>query len=517
MPGWFDLFASVQQKGATIMRSAILVPRWFVNLCFLFLVIVVSAGTATFLTANDHKAPQLEPPKVIDTESLRQATDLSNAFRNAADAIRPAVVSITSEKQLRAGQQFMQPMLPDPFRRFFGEDFGRFFSTPSPGQRSIQQGYGSGVIVSRDGYVLTNNHVVSDADRVLVKTQDNVEHTAKVVGTDPKTDIAVLKIEANNLPTARLANSDEARVGDWVLAVGGPFGLENTVTAGIISATGRDAVGITDYENFLQTDAAINPGNSGGPLVNLRGEVVGINTAIASRSGSNAGIGFAIPSNLAKSIMDGLIHNGKIERGFLGAAIQDLTKDLAKSFGYDGSEGVLISDVSKGGPADKAGLKSGDILIQFNGRPMNHARQLRNTVAATAPDSTVDVEIFRDGKRQKVQVKIGLLDDKVALNSDQSEATSKELGISVKSLTPELAQQLGYNESQKGVVIREVSAGSLAQRAGLEPEQIIVSINGKEITDARMFQEIVSDLDLSRGVRLQILANGFRRFVFLKA
>lgn len=499
------------------MKESIQIPRWLMNVFFLFLVVLVSAGTATFLTANDRNAAKSDPPKVIDTESLRHANDLSNAFRNAAEAIRPAVVSITTEKQLRVGQQLVQPILPDQFRRFFGDDFGKFFGTPSPSSQAIQHGYGSGVIVSRDGYVLTNNHVVADADRVVVKTQDNVEHQAKVVGTDPKTDVAVVKIDASDLPMARLANSDDARVGDWVLAVGGPFGLENTVTAGIISATGRDAVGITDYENFLQTDAAVNPGNSGGPLVNLRGEVVGINTAIASRSGSNAGIGFAIPSNLAKSIMDDLIPDGKIERGFLGAAIQDLTKELAKSFGYDGHEGVLVSDVSKGGPAEKAGLKSGDIVIQFNGRTMNHARQLRNTVAETHPESTINVEIFREGKRQTIPVKIGLLDDKVALSSDQAQSTSADLGLSVQTLTPELARQLGYTEMQKGVVVREVTTGGLAARAGLQPEQVIVSVNNREVTDARTFRDVLGEQDLTRGLRLQLLDGTHRRFVFLKS
>lgn len=498
------------------MSRSIVIPRWLVNLSFLFLVIVVSAGTATFLTANDRHAATADPPKVIDSESLRHATDLSNAFRNAAEAIRPSVVSITSEKSLRVGRQVMQQVLPDQFRRFFGEDFGFFFNNPSPGQKSIQQGYGSGVIVSRDGYVLTNNHVVAEADRVVVKTQDNVEHPAKVVGTDPKTDVAVLKIDASNLAAAPLANSEEARVGDWVIAVGGPFGLENTVTAGIISATGRDAVGITDYENFLQTDAAVNPGNSGGPLVNLRGEVVGINTAIASRSGSNTGIGFAIPSNLAKTVMDDLIPDGKIERGFLGAAIQDLTKELAKSFNYDGRDGVLVSDVSKGGPAEKAGLKSGDIIIHFNGRSMNHARQLRNAVAQTHPDSSVDLDIFRDGKRQTMPVTIGLLDDKVVLSADQGQTTSTDLGLSVQTLTPELARQLGYTEAQKGVVVRDVTTGGWAARARLEPEQVIVSVNDREVTDARSFRDIMADQDLTRGLRLQVLDGGHRRFVFLK-
>ncbi|MBC7819490.1 MAG: trypsin-like peptidase domain-containing protein [Planctomycetaceae bacterium] len=262
------------------MKNSISIPRWVVSLHFFLLAAVATAGTATFLTANEKHATQADPPKVIDKEAVKLATDLSEAFRNASEAIRPAVVSITSSKQTRVGKQSGQPVLPEELRRFFGDDFGRQFNTPSPGQKSIQQGFGSGVIISRDGYVLTNNHVVADADRVMVKTQAGNEYQAKVVGTDPKTDVAVVKIDASDLPMARLADSENVRVGDWVIAVGGPFGLESTVTAGIISATGRDAVGITDYENFLQTDAAINPGNSGGPLVNLRGEVVGINTRL---------------------------------------------------------------------------------------------------------------------------------------------------------------------------------------------------------------------------------------------
>ena len=499
------------------MKKNIQVSSGLMNGLFLVLVILLSGGVVTFLTANDRKESPSEPRKAIDTESLRHANDLSNAFRNASNIIRPAVVSITSEKPLQVGQQLVQPMIPDQWRRFFGDDFGRFFGTPSPGRQGIQQGYGSGIIVSHDGYVLTNHHVVAGADRLIVKTHDNVEYQAKVVGTDSKTEVAVVKIDASNLPAARLANSEEARVGDWVLAVGGPFGLENTVTAGIISATGRDAVGIADYENFLQTDAAINPGNSGGPLVNLQGEVVGINTAIASRSGSSAGIGFAIPSNLAKSVMDDLIPDGRIERGFLGAAIQDLSKELAKSFSYDGREGVLVSDVSKGGPAEKAGLKSGDIIIKFNNRTMNHARQLRNMVAETHPDSTVDVEIYRDGKRQTIPVKIGLLDDKVALSTEQGQTTSNDLGLSVQTLTPELARQLGYKENQKGVAVREVTTGGWAARAGLQPEQIIVSVNNQEVTDAHSFRDVLAEQDLSRGLRLQVLDGSHRRYVFLKS
>lgn len=498
------------------MKNSMAAPRWIVNLAYLGLITLGGFSATRFLTAYDGQVSQIDLPQSIDTESLRQATSISDAFRDAAEAISPAVVSITAEKYARLGHQIPQPLLPDHIRRFFGEDFGRMLDRPSIGQKSLLQGYGSGIIISEDGYVLTNHHVVADADRIVVKSRDKSEYAAKVIGIDPKTDLAVLKVDAEHLPIARFADSDKVRVGDWVLAVGGPFGLENTVTAGIISALGRNAVGIAEYENFLQTDAAINPGNSGGPLVNLRGEVVGLNTAIASRWGTNAGIGFAIPSNLAKSISDDLMPDGRIERGFLGVAVQDLTKELAKSFGYEGSEGVLVSDVTPGGPAEQAGLKSGDIIIRYQGRSVNHGRELRNAVAENRPDSTVEIEIFRDSSPQTVTVKLGLLEDKVASRADRLSSLSTDLGIRVDTLTPELARQLGLTDSQRGVVVREVNAGGWGEKAGLKPEEVIVAVNDKDITDARAFQELVSQQDLSIGLRLQVLANGLRRFVFLK-
>jgi len=482
----------------------------------LLLAVGLVAGTAAVLpglSAQDRS----ETP--FSAQSLRQATDLSQAFRQAAHLIRPSVVSVTTEKHVGYVQSIRPfgPGVPEELRRFFGEDFGRFFDIPVPPQGGIQRGFGSGVIVSQDGYILTNSHVVDEADRITVRTSDHQEYPAKVVGRDPKTDVAVLKIEASNLKPARLGNSDEVQVGDWVLAVGGPFGLENTVTAGIISAKGRSTIGLADYENFIQTDAAINRGNSGGPLVNLRGEVIGINTAIASRTGSYAGVGFAIPINMAKRIMNSLIRHGRVERGYLGAVIQNLTPDLAKSFGFKGERGVLIADVTKDGPAERAGLKPGDIVVRYNGKAMENASQLRNEVAATPPDSTVAIEVFRNGRYHTINVKIGLLDEKVIVSHNGEASSSTDLGLTVRTLTPQLAAQLGYDENQKGVVVIEVDPRGLAAAAGLRPEDVIVSVNSQPVTDARSFRDALSKANLREGIRMQVKTQGFSRFVFLKA
>lgn len=502
------------------MTRQIQIPKWLFALLAMGSITALALSTANFVTGNDlSRSDQSNSfPPLVDPEAFRQAADISNAFRQAADVIGPSVVSITSEKYIRvSGSVRGFGGVPDEFRRFFGDDFDRFFDSRTPDRQGVQRGFGTGVIVSKDGYILTNNHVVEGADRVIVKLHNEDEHDAEVIGTDEKTDLAVLQIDADNLRAAVLADSDAARVGDWVIAVGGPFGLEKTVTAGIISATSRDAVGIADYENFIQTDAAINPGNSGGPLVNLRGEVVGINTAIATRSGSNSGIGFAIPSNMAKLVKEDLIDDGRVERGWLGGLIQNLTRDLADSFGYSGRDGVLIGDVTDGGPAHKAGLKPGDIVIRFDGKVMKNASQLRNTVAATHPDSEVELEIFRDGRKQTLKVRIGLLDDKVVLSGDANRSTSTDLGLTVQTLTPELSRQLGYDNDQRGVAVTEVAPGGLAAQAGLRPGMIIVSVNGIETGNVHNFREVLADADLTKGLRLHVKADGLSRFLILRS
>jgi serine protease Do len=401
-------------------------------------------------------------------------------------------------------------------RRFFGDDFFRHMQPFSgPGEGFQQQGQGSGVIVDRQGYILTNNHVVNGMDDVKVTLSDHRSFPAKIVGTDPKTDLAVLKIDAPGLAPAELGDSSAMQVGDWVVAIGSPFGLDMTVTAGIVSATGRSNVGITDYEDFIQTDAAINPGNSGGPLVNLQGQVIGINTAISSSNGGNMGVGFAIPSEMAQTVMHSLIEKGHVERGWLGAVIQDLDEDLSKSFGYHGTEGVLLGDVLDGGPAQKAGLQAGDIVAKFNGQPMKDANELRQAVAATEPNTDANLVVFRDGKEKTFSVHIAQMESDSVVASTGGEK-SVDLGITVRTLTPETAQELGYESDENGVVVTGVEPGSVAASLGIRPKDIIVAVGSQQIHGAGDFRKALDSKDLSKGIRMQVMRDGAKRFVFAK-
>ncbi len=453
-------------------------------------------------------------------DQLKSATDLSEAFRNVAKAVRPSVVNITSVKRIGGTGRPEPDWVPwfdeRPFGDFFGENFFERFFRPRLRERGYyeRRGLGTGVIVRSDGYILTNNHVVREADEVEVKLVSGKTSKAKVVGTDPKTDLAVLKIDADGLVPATLGDSSKIEVGEWVLAVGNPFGLEQTVTAGIVSATARANVGIAEYEDFIQTDAAINPGNSGGPLLNLKGEVIGINTAIVTRSGGYQGIGFAVPINMANSVMESLIRTGRVERGWLGVVIQDLTEDMAKSFKFESTDGVLVGDVTKDSPAAKAGLKSGDIIVEHDGKAVKDVNQLRNLVAATAPDKEVTIKLFRDGKKESVVAKIGQLDSAQARAAKK--AGSSELGLSVETLTADLAQKMGIEE-ERGVVVTAVEPGSPADRVGIRRNDVILSIDGNEVADAGAFNAALASADLKKGVRLRVKTGGLTRFVFIKA
>ena len=458
-------------------------------------------------------------------ERLETANDLSSAFKHVATALRPSVVSVSSVKKMKTqGNQRARPQIPqipEEFRRFFDDDlFDRFdFETPMPPRGFQQHGVGSGLIVSKDGYVLTNNHVVAGADEVTVQLSDDRKFDAKIVGTDAATEVAVLKIDVDGLKPVKFGDSSVMEVGDWVVAIGSPFGLKETVTVGIVSALGRADVGITDYENFIQTDAAINPGNSGGPLVNLRGEVIGINTAIASRSGGNMGIGFAIPSNMARKVMGHLIEHGRVERGFLGAMIQDLDPDLAASFNYKGTGGVLLGDIVANGPADRAKLKSGDIVTRFDGKVVSDAAQLRNLVAGTKPDTSIKLEVFRDGRMLSVSVKVGLLESKLARTTPQpknDDLESEKLGMTVQTLNSEMALKLGYGEDAKGAVVTALTPGSPAAAAGIQSGDVIIEVGRTKIESANDFRTALGERDLSKGVRMRVMRDQAARFVFVK-
>jgi serine protease Do len=444
---------------------------------------------------------------------------LSSAFRTVSTAMKPSVVSVRTIQRMRRAPGLGR--LPggsgDPLEEFFREfGGGQRFQVP---EEFEQSGQGTGVIISEDGYIVTNNHVVEDADEVRVTLSDGRTEKAEVVGTDEKTDLAVLRIEASGLVAAPLGDSDATQVGDWVLAVGSPFGLEQTVTAGIVSAKGRQ-MAIADYEDFIQTDAAINPGNSGGPLVNLRGQVIGINTAIASRTGAYNGVGFAIPSNVVTYIKDAILREGGVRRGRLGAIIQDLDEEMARSFGFESTKGVLISDVVPDGPAQKAGLKSGDIVVEFNGIEVESANRLRWAVAATPPGTASTVTYFRDGRKRTTKVTTDELTDQPLARSGivpNNRVESTDIGLTVQTLTPELAERLGCEQDQQGVVITSVERGSVAARKGLQPGFVVIDIDGQQISNVRDFQKAMEAADLSAGVRLRVMFEGTRRFVFLQS
>ncbi len=485
-------------------------------------IVVTGAVTWPYLVSRATYAIEVGQAEAA-AQQLDVAVDLSQAFQHVARSLRPSVVSISSVKRVQvqapSGREFRSDV-PDEFRRFFGDDdmFDRFFFQPPTGPRGFEQhGLGTGVIVDSDGLILTNNHVVQGADEVTITLSDKRQLKAEVVGTDKATDVAVLRVDASRLHAAKLGDSRNLQVGEWALAIGSPFGLEQTVTAGIISAVGRANVGITDYEDFIQTDAAINPGNSGGPLVNLRGEVIGINTAIASRNGGYQGIGFAIPSNMARHVMESIVEHGQVTRGYLGAMIQDLNKDLAQSFGLDKAEGVLVGDVVEDGPAAQAGLQPGDIVIRFNGQKTANANQLRNAVAATDPETESRLEIYRDGKPMTLTVEIGQLDADQVSALRPGAVSNNELGMDVETLTPEIARELGYEGDQRGVVITKVDPSGLAARVGIRPGDMVVSISGSPIQSLADFRQALQDHDVQAGIRMQVQRDGVRRFVFLKA
>lgn len=417
----------------------------------------------------------------------------SSGFAPVAKRVLPAVVSVYSTKISKIPTQFQdQGQLPDDplFRQFFGNS-GRQFQTPREAPEQREHGLGSGVIMTPNGYILTNNHVVDSASQVQVKTADGHEYDAKVIGTDPKADIAVLKINATGLPCITVGDSSKVQVGDYALAVGNPFGVGETVTMGIISATGRTNLGIEQYENFLQTDAPINPGNSGGALVNDRGELVGINTAIISHGAEgNQGIGFAIPVNMARNVMDQLVKYGKVTRAYLGIVPQDVTPAMAQAFGENDAHGALVGDVSPNSPAQRAGLERGDIILDLNGKPVANSNDLRMTVSMMQPGTDVNLKVVRNGEQRDVTVHLGDLPGQTASVQPENGGSHSSLsGVDVQTITPETAQNLNLPANTQGVVVTNVDPASHAADAGLQQGDVIQQVNRKPVKNTSDFEQ----------------------------
>jgi len=481
----------------------------------------VKAEASALEFSNNRTAPTIEPNEAYK--------NLQNTYAQIARNIKPCVVNISTTRVVK----YSNPFFDSPFEDFFYDDefFNRFFGEPfhqrrrgqqqQPERKMEQHSLGSGFVIHSDGYILTNNHVVAQADEIIVKLQtedgDEKEYKADLVGTDPETDLAVIKIDpgSKSLLAAPLGDSEETVVGDLVVAVGNPFGLEYTVTTGIISAKSRSLPGHSPYYDFLQTDAAINPGNSGGPLINIRGEVIGINTAIYSRSGGYQGIGFAIPINLAKEIVEDLIEKGKSTRGYLGVYIQELDEKLAKAYGLDSTQGVLIADVQEGLPADKAGLKQGDVIVEVDGKKIEKTSQLQRVVGAIDPGTTVEVVVIREGKRKTFDVKLGERPTEVAEAPGASPKDTYGLGLRLRDLTPGLARKL-ESESEHGAVVVDVEPGSPAAEAGLQEGDIILKADRKEVNSASDFYNIVKKVDKGDGLLVLVEHKGMNRFVVIE-
>ncbi len=438
-----------------------------------------AAGQAGTPPAATAPSETLQKPAL---SSLNAAKQMSLAFVEVSQKVTPSIVMIVNEEKLQ------NSLGDDAFRQFFGDDnFGNFFGFTPRQREQIQKTLGSGVVISSDGYIITNNHVVDNSTKLQVTLPDGRKVSAKIIGKDPKSDLALIKVEAQNLNPIRFGDYNAIQVGEWVLAIGSPFGeaLQQTVTAGIISAKGRSNVGIADYENFLQTDAAINPGNSGGALVDLDGNLIGINTAIYSSNGSNAGVGFAIPINIVQNVVTQLKTSGHVTRGYLGVSIQDLSPGLQKSLKAGDRHGAIVSDVQKDSPAEEAGLKPYDIITSVNGQAVRDNTELRNLVSSMKPGSKVDLGVIRNGEEKRFTVRLTEMKD------DQPSAGMREqeqsLGLEMQDLTPRIARELGTDQDH-GVVITRVKPGSLADEAGLQRGDVIFEVNRKEITSVNEFQ-----------------------------
>ncbi|MDE3169635.1 MAG: DegQ family serine endoprotease [Acidobacteriota bacterium] len=493
------------------------VPRWVATVAVVTALICGGVLALTFRDWSNHEvfgAPVAGLTLASDGAPLSLG-NFKNGFASVLKPALPAVVNIHSSKVVkpRGGSPFSDPF----FRQFFGDQFG--FGQPAP-QR--EESLGSGVILRSDGLILTNDHVINGASDIKVTLSNKKEYSAKVVGSDKGSDIAVLKIDATGLPVLPVGDSSKLQVGDIVFAIGEPFGLQGTATMGIVSATGRSNLGIESYEDFIQTDASINPGNSGGAMIDLHGDLVGINTAIESGGGGgNVGIGFAIPINMARSVMNQIIAHGKVIRGYLGIYIGNLTPELAKQFGYSGTNGVLVNDVSPDTPGARAGLRRGDIITAVNGEPMNTNSQLQLKISQSPPGTTVHLSVWRDGKSVEVPVTLGTLPGNLGQNNENNGPQGEQgpgvmKGVQVETLTPDIANQLNLPSGTHGVVIDSVDPSSSAAASGIQRGDVIQEVNHKPVNNVQQYRDAVSAAG-NQSVLLLINHQGITSYIVVQA
>jgi serine protease Do len=483
-------------------------------------ILVIGVFVGLVLSSHIGVISPLPAKSQISSKSIEVLTQLSEAQSEVAAVATPSIVNISTTRVIKTREEAPFDFFDDPFfRRFFGDQF----QNPGQPREHKEQSLGSGVIVSEDGYIVTNNHVIEKAQEIKVLLLNKRDYKAKLIGADPKTDIAVIKIDARGLPALPWGDSNKLKVGEIVFAIGNPFGLNQTVTRGVISAVGRANVGIADYEDFIQTDAAINPGNSGGALINARGELIGINTAILSRTGGYQGIGFAVPSSMARQVMDSLVKYRKVVRGWLGVSIQEVTADLAEEFGVKDLKGALVSGVIKGSPAEKAGIRQGDVILEYNGKLVEDTGHLRNMVSQTAVGTTVKVRVLRRKKEIEADVVIAELPRKVADVSSKDgegpgagEESSALAGLVVREMTPDIARRLGIDESEKGVVVMKVDQTSRVYEAGIRPGDIILQVNQKNIVTLDDYLKTASKIKAKDRVLLLIRRKGEDLFVTIR-
>lgn len=473
----------------------------------------VAGAYATHRMAKETPAPPKVPLKIDSNPAPVSMAEFKNGYSSILGPALSAVVNISSSKVVKQ-QNNGQGFFNDPFfRQFFGDQFG-----PGSQQPQTQREYslGSGVIVNPDGYILTNNHVIDGATDVSVFTRDKKKYTAKIVGRDPRTDIAVLKIDATGLSSFTLGDSSNLKVGDIVFAIGDPFGIGETATMGIVSATGRALGGtIERYENFIQTDAAINPGNSGGALVDLHGDLIGVNTAILSGGGGNEGVGFAIPIDMARNVMQQIVDHGKVIRGHLGVMIQGVDPDMAKQFGLSQGGGALVGDVTPGSPAAKAGIQRGDVILELNGKPVTSQDELSVRISETPPGTPVHLKIFRNGQSQNVTVTLNQLTEKEEQAATGESAGAALTGVQVENLSQQDAQQLGLPATTQGVVVTQVDPSSQAAAADLERGDVIQEVNRKPVRNMQQYREAMASAG-NQAVLLLVNRAGTTHFIVVQ-